>query len=140
MPAFYEKLGIRFAYPDNWTVDEEDALGGNQSVTVYSPSGAFWSITLHPHEIDSGELLDTTLRAMRAEYEDLDAEEVCESVAGHELSGYTMNFYCLDLTNTACALCADTQEQKYLILWQAEDRDFASFEEVFRAITHSLLS
>ena len=37
MPAVYEKMGIRFMYPDNWTLDEEEALHGNQSVSVYSP-------------------------------------------------------------------------------------------------------
>lgn len=140
MPALYDKLGIRFEYPDNWMVDESDALAGNQSVTVYSPSGAFWSIAIHPHEIESGALLDTAVAAMRAEYDELDAEEIRESVAGHDLPGYNMNFYCLDLTNTACAFCAVARGQMYLIFWQAEDREFASLEAVFRAITHSLLS
>ena len=34
MPEKYEKLGISFQYPDNWTLDEEDALAGRNSVTV----------------------------------------------------------------------------------------------------------
>ena len=38
---------------------------------------------------------------MREQYDELDAEAVTEKVAGKELIGYDMNFYCLDLTNTA---------------------------------------
>ena len=56
MPAVYDKMGIRFLYPDNWALDEEDALQGNQSVSVYSPEGAFWSIVLHPKHADPAEL------------------------------------------------------------------------------------
>ena len=57
MPAVYDKMGIRFLYPDNWQLDEEEALHGDQSVTVYSPGGAFWSIVLHPRSTDPAELL-----------------------------------------------------------------------------------
>src|SRR5687767_4732077 len=97
MTAIYEKLGIRFRYPGNWTLDESDALEGQNSVCVYSPGGAFWSITLHPPDIDPQTLVDAALNAMRQEYQDLDAQAVRETVAGRELIGCDMNFYCLDL-------------------------------------------
>ena len=84
-------------------------------------------------------LAATALKAMRQQYDDLDADEVSETVAGQELVGYDMNFYCLDLTNTAQVRSYDTPDGVYVIFCQADDREFAEIEEIFRAITTSLL-
>ena len=56
MPATFEKLGISFQYPENWTLDEQDALAGRKSVTVYSPGGAFWTVAVHSKAADPAEL------------------------------------------------------------------------------------
>ena len=47
-------------------------------------------------------MVQAALDAMRKEYEELDAEPVRETIAGHDLVGFDLNFFCLDLTNTAC--------------------------------------
>jgi hypothetical protein len=140
MAAVFDKLGIRFLYPENWTLDESEALAGNQVVTVYSPGGAFWSVMIHPADATPTKLAATALKAMRQQYDELDAEEVHENVAGHDLVGHDMNFYCLDLTNTAQVRSYLTPEAAYVVLCQADDREFAEIEAVFRAITMSLLS
>ncbi len=140
MPAVYEKMGIRFMYPDNWTLDEEEALHGNQSVSVYSPQGAFWSIALHPAAADPGELAVAALRTLKAEYEDTEAEVASEQIGGRPLSGYDLNFFYLDFTNTALIRSFRTPEATCLVLCQAEDREFEALAPVFRAITTSLLS
>ena len=139
MAAIFDKLGIRFLYPENWTLDQSEALAGNQVVTVYSPGGSFWSIMINPADMTPGKLAATALKAMHQQYDELDAEEVQETVAGHDLVGYDMNFYCLDLTNTAQVRSYRTPRAAYVIFCQADDREFAEVEEVFRAITISLL-
>ncbi|HEY4311264.1 MAG TPA: hypothetical protein VGN12_17570 [Pirellulales bacterium] len=139
MAAIFNKLGIRFLYPENWTLDESEALEGNQVITVFSPGGSFWSVMIDPPGTSPEKLAATALKAMRQQYDDLDAEEVQETVAGTELFGYDMNFYCLDLTNTAQVRSYRTPEAAYVIFCQAEDREFAEIEEIFRAITVSLL-
>jgi hypothetical protein len=139
MPAVFDKLGIRFQYPDNWQLDEKDALAGESSVTVYSPGGAFWSINVHAREVAPKDLVEAALKAMRQEYDELDAERVRERAAGQDLVGYDLNFYCLDLTNTALVRAVRTADATFLILCQAEDREFAEVGPVFRAITASLL-
>ena len=139
MPASYNKLDLTFQYPDNWTLDEKDALEGESTVTVYSPGGAFWSIVVHPAQVDPEDLAKTALKAMRKEYDELDSEPVREAVGGHELLGYDLNFYCLDLTNTALVRAFRTPAASYLILCQADDREFQQIEAVFRAITASLV-
>ncbi len=139
MAAIFDKLGIRFLYPENWKLDESEALEGNQVVTVYSPGESFWSVMIHPPTATPEKLAATALKAMRQQYDELDADEVHETVAGQDLTGYDMNFYCLDLTNTAQVRTYSTPEAAYVIFCQAEDREFAQIEKIFQAITISLL-
>lgn len=139
MPAVYEKLGIRFQYPENWSLDEKDALDGENAVAVYSPGGSFWSVVIYDASLPPEELVEAALTAMRQEYDNLDAEQVREAVAGQKLVGYDLNFYCLDLTNTALIRGIRRGDATYLIYSQADDREFADLEQVFRAITASLL-
>jgi len=139
VPLKFEKLGISFQYPDNWTLDEEDALVGRRSVTVYSPGGAFWSVAAHPRSADPARLAKAAVEAMKQEYEGLEAQETRQALAGRELIGYDLNFYYLDLTNTAQIRCLRTQRTTYTVFCQAEDREFDRIELVFQAITASLL-
>lgn len=139
MAAVFDKLGVHFLYPENWQLDESEAMDGNQVVTVYSPGGSFWSLMIHPLGTSPAKLAATALKAMRQQYDELDAEEVTDEVAGRDLVGYDMNFYCLDLTNTAQVRSYATDEAAYVIFCQADDREFAEIEPVFRAITISLL-
>ena len=139
MPAVYDKLGIRFLYPDNWTLDEQEAGQGNCSVFVHSPGGAFWSITLHEAGTDPGELVAKTLDALKEEYAHSETEEASEQVCGQTLSGYDLSFRYVDLSNTALIRGFRTATASCLLLCQAEDRDFEELAPVFRAITTSLL-
>lgn len=140
MPARFNRLGISFQYPDNWTLDDTDAMLGRHSVTVFSPGGAFWSVTVQPASADPDELIDAAVEAMKQEYEGLEAVDVCEKIAGHELSGKNLAFYCLDLTNTAQIRCLRIAQSIYMIFCQGDDREFERVESVFKAMTTSLLS
>lgn len=144
MPAKYEKLGISFQYPDNWTLDESDALAGCNSVTVYSPGGSFWSLAIYPRSADPRRLAEAVVDTMKEEYEQIEAEEVSESLADYELVGsmigYDLNFYYLDLTNTAQIRCLRSDRHTLTVFCQAEDREFDRIKGVFQAMTVSLLS
>lgn len=137
MPAEFNKLGVAFQYPENWTLDEGDALAGRKSVTVYSPRGPFWSISVHPSSADPLRLAKAAVDAMKAEYAELEAEEIQETIAGRETVGYDLSFYYLDLTSTASVRCIRTDRATYAVFCQAEDRDFDELEAVFRAMTTS---
>jgi hypothetical protein len=140
MPCTYDKLGVRFLYPDNWFLDEEDAPGGIPSVTVQSPGGAFWSLAIHSPETDPDELAQAALKALKAEYQDSEAEAVTERIAGQTIDGYDFHFFYLDFVNTAVVRGFRTPKASCLVLCQAEDREFNELAVVFRAITTSLLS
>jgi hypothetical protein len=139
MPATYEKLGIKFHYPENWSLDEGEALEGEKSVSVYSPGGAFWSVMIHPPWQAPEELVDAALQTMKQVYDELDEETVKESIGKVDLVGCDMNFYCLDLTNTAAVRSGRTEGATLVIFWQADDRELPEVEAVFHAITQSLL-
>src|SRR3954454_15155476 len=90
--AVFDKVGIHFQYPENWTLDESEALGGQRSVALYTPGGGFWSVIVHPPGENVERLLETVVKAMRKEYKELDAEPANETIAGQELGGYDLNF------------------------------------------------
>jgi hypothetical protein len=139
MPAHFDSLGISFQYPDNWTLDDSDALLGRKSVTVYSPGGAFWSVAIHPGTADPAKLTAAIVEAMRREYEGLEAEQVQESAAGYDLLGYDLAFYCLDLTNNAHVRSFRFSHTAYTIYCQAEDREYEQMKRVFQAMTVTFL-
>ena len=139
MPLEFRKRDIHFQYPENWTLDEEEAAAGGGAVTVYSPGGAFWSLSIHPRGTDPAGLARAALDAMREEYEELESEETREKIAGHEMVGYNLNFYCLDLTNTAWVRSVQAERATYTIFYQAEDRELAKIEPVLYAMTISFL-
>lgn len=139
MPARFDKLGISFQYPENWALDDSDALLGRKSVTVYSPGGAFWSIAIHPAKADPAKLAATVVEAMKKEYAGIEVDELRETLAGHELTGYELAFFYLDLTNTAQVHGLHTALATYIIYYQAEDREYAKLQDVFRAMTVSFL-
>ena len=139
MPAEFKKMGISFLYPDNWTLDEDDALAGRKSVTVYSPGGAFWSVSLHPTSTDPAHLAQAAIDVMRDEYPEVEADEARESLSGRELVGYDLSFYCLNLVSTAGIRCLRAGSRTLTVFYQAEDREFDRIEQVFRAMTTSLL-
>jgi hypothetical protein len=139
MPSHFDSLGISFQYPDNWTLDDADALLGRKSVTVLSPGGAFWTVAIHPNSADPDKMVDAVVDTMRAEYEGLEAEEAEESVAGYDLVGFDLAFYCLDLTNTAHVRGFKTSQATYTIYCQAEDQEYERVKRVFQAITITLL-
>lgn len=139
MPALFEQSGLRFEYPENWTLETDELLEGGLEVTVTSPSGAFWSVSVHSSEGNMRSLLDTVLASMKEEFSDLDAEWAGEFAVERELRGYNVNFYCLDLTNTARIRGFQDRSATYLLIFQAEDHDFEALEPVFMAMTVSLL-
>jgi hypothetical protein len=139
MPNTYDKMGVRFLYPDNWTLDQGEAVAGSASVSVYSPEGSFWSIVLDGPSVDPADLSLAALTALKTEYEGCDAAPVSETLAGQEVHGYEVNFFCLDLTSTAVIQSFRLRQATCLMICQAEDRDIARHEPVFRAMTTSLL-
>ena len=139
MPLEYNKSGIRFHYPDNWELDDKVSSTDCQTVTVYSPSGAFWAASRHSRVADTKELAKAAVDALRDEYAEIEVEEAGETIAGYELVGFDVSFYYADLTNSASVRALRADRSTFTIFYQAEDREFAKLLDVFQAMSTNFL-
>jgi hypothetical protein len=140
MVAEFDKAGIAFQYPDNWSLVEESVLDWPRTVSLQSPGGGLWSVMVYGRDTDGGALLQETLGEMRKEYSGLESSAITDQFEETSAVGHEMFFYCLDFLICARSLVVKPAGgDVLLVLWQAEDRDFANIEPVFRAITISLL-
>jgi hypothetical protein len=140
MPSIYDRANVRFLYPENWKLVEEDRGSEPQTVSLQSPSGGIWSLMLYAGRPDGLALADEIVSAMKSEYEEVEVTPHSESLETFEASGYEMCFHCLDFLVSARALVIQRDRDAVLLLWQAEDREFAELLPVFRAITTSFLA
>ena len=142
MPAIFDRLDIRFEYPENWKVDEESldsaAVEGEQ-VIVSSPETAFWQLSKHSAGTDLEALFDEALSTLRSLYQEIEAEPTSAVVDDREIEGFDVNFYCLDFTNTCWLRGFQTADASYLLLCQAEDAEFQKTAPVFLAMLASML-
>jgi hypothetical protein len=99
--GLYEDHGIRFEYPSEWTVEVTDN-GPLTTVNLEHPGGvAFVIVTSDDSCPDPGEVADTILEALREEYAELEDDPFEQVVNERLVSGYDVQFFALDLSNTA---------------------------------------
>lgn len=136
----FSRHGIAFDYPAGWQVEVEHSDGDPVAVTAYAPDGGFWSVSDQGADCDGATVAAAAAAQMRAEYPNLDDEPATTTAAGVTLTGHDLNFYCLDLTNTAQIRTLRTPATTYLLFCQAEDRDWEQFAAVFAAMTESFVA
>lgn len=138
MPQFYDKQGLRFAYPDNWTVADDDDGAADAAATVSSPQTAFWSVMLYRGERDLEHLAGTVVEAIKSEYPQVEVDEVKELGDAEAACGYDLSFSYVDLLNTASVRAFWHAGDTYVVLSQTEDHELSVVEPVFAAMTASL--
>ncbi len=139
MVAKYDRCGIRFLYPDNWKVQEDTPQPHVHCVTLQSPGSGFWMLqTLESNE-SLEQLTSEVLASVREDYEEVEVHPAHEDVEGIPLSGYDLQFYCLDFVVSAKVRSFSLPDRVCLLLFQAEDSEFEKVVPVFAAITASLI-
>jgi len=141
----YNNLGIRFPYPTNWSVQTESWDEGTYVITVDSPEGSFWSVTIYPKGIDREESAQKILHTLKGEYDKLEHLPVHRYIADRRLTGYEVNFFYLDMTSTAMVLHFEEGDRAYVLFWQTCDRlalmgEKVSHADVFEAMTHAMMT
>jgi hypothetical protein len=139
MPALFDQFGICFEFPENWQVNLPTEAAGDVSITVSSPETAFWSLTRYRSTVNPTELLEQVLATMKDEYAELEFNTVTDNIEDQPMVGYDLNFFCLDLSNTAWFRGFQREEITYLLFCQAEDREMERVQLVLQAMTVSLL-
>lgn len=138
MPATFESLGIKFLYPDNWTVTDRSPEEGIDGVTFDLPTGGFFSIERARSVASGDELIDEIEAAIAKEYGQVEREPVEDSPITETLTDgerlIEFRFYYLDLIIVSRLMIARINDLKFVIQMQAESRDFDANELVFQAI------
>ncbi len=139
MVATYDRQGIRFLYPENWEVQLDQPEPNVQCITLQSPGSGFWMLQV----VGSGQSLESlasqALKSVQLDYEDVEVQEAQQDVEGTQLSGYDLQFYCLDFLIIAQLRSFSLADRHCLLLTQAEDSEFEQMTAVFLAITCSLI-
>lgn len=124
MPAVFHKHGVRFEFPDDWTVTE-DATSTEVCVTVSGEAASFWSITLFFDRPSPEDVAETVVRAFEDEYESVDVYPSNFEVGSVPAVGANLEFLALDLTNSAYVRVCRTQRFTAVVLYQGTDHELA---------------
>ena len=148
MPALYEKMGLKFQYPENWKLTEPSDTELPHQISLETPNGGWWSISLFPREHDSSSIIADAKQALSAQYPEAEFTVIknefarlieSEAVEAADAPSVEANFFCLDFLVTSTLHVVLTDRFKMLIWFQAESREFEQLKDVFRAITISML-
>ena len=134
----FERDGISFSYPENWTTDTQETEDGGWGFVVSSPQTAFVLVTLRPDARDPADLADQTLDALKADYTELDAENRVETIAGQVAIGHDIDFMTVDTPITCRTRCLESPAGPLLTMIQTSEYDRAESEPILRAIVASL--
>lgn len=146
MPETFEQYGLRVLYPDNWQLSER-AEGEPPGAFWETPGGGFLSVDEVDGDNDEAidALFEKTLATMRADYGEVETEEITSSIAGGFYRGVEYRFYYLDLIIQSRLIIVlggggkDTGAAKdWAIQVQAESRDWDTNEAVFDAMLQQI--
>ena len=139
MTPKYDRDGITFQYPDNWELDEDPPKGFPRTISLTAKDGAFWSAAFYLKDQPLKELQHQYVEAIEGEYEGVEIDDVEFELVDETILATDFQFYCLDFLVHSRLIVTEIGPYHALITWQAEDRDFDQLEQVFKAITFSVL-
>jgi hypothetical protein len=137
MAALFEEDGIQLLYPENWELQREESDNG-WTISLQSPETAFFVLSFDGDMPEMEAMAQTALDALRGEYEDLEADDCVETVAGQPAVGHDVRFFSLDLTNTCWIRSFYSGGGTVLAMWQINDLELEKHERVLRAICASI--
>lgn len=136
MPGTFEDFGLRFLYPDNWTVGGREEDARCKGVTLDLPAGGFFSVTRYFDQSEPESLLDEIAAAMKVEYPEIETDPI--GVSDEDDFFVESRFYYLDLLVISRATAIESGDDIIVVQSQAESREFDASEKVFHAIIRSL--
>jgi hypothetical protein len=139
MPAVYENFGVRFLYPENWSITDVEDEGWPRSVTVQSQDTGFWSLHVYPPAHELKPIVKELIAAIQAEFDDIEVLPAKEKFGETPTTGVDLAFFYLDVLVEAQIRCLRTPSATLVWMYQAESREFEAIEAVFQAIAVSML-
>lgn len=140
MPTQYKFNDIQFMYPDNWRLVEDARDELPRIVTLETPTGGMWLLHILDVNDDLDARMKEIIRELDEQFDSLEVTPTSQQIGPYDCIGFDAHFFCLDLLVTAQIRAVQTESCKFVIVSQAENRDFDENEPVFGAINFSLLS
>jgi hypothetical protein len=137
MVAEFNEAGIRFRYPENWSLERQDNEYG-WTVSLQSPDTAFLLLCLREDMPNANQMAEAALETLKEDYDDLEADDCVEPLAGQSAVGHNIRFFSLDLTNTAWTRSFYSSLGTVLVMCQINDLEMDKNEPVLKAICASL--
>ncbi len=139
MDAVYNSHGVRFRYPGEWELSEQDE-GEQISITVSSPQphAAFWTVSLFPRGPDPDDLVAAAVDAFREEYNELDDYPSKVRLCKRPTVARDVDFVCLELLNSAGIRAFRAPRFTVLVLFQFTEAERSEAEPILEQITRSL--
>ncbi len=139
MTAVFENEELQFMYPENWKLVQSGDTDDFVEISLESPAGGIWSVSVFNDGSSTGDLLESCAAALSEQYEDFERNDFMGEVGGIQAIGFDSHFYCLDFLVTAQVRAFELNGHTVNVFCQAESREFDKSQEVFNAITQSLL-
>ena len=137
MREVYDRHGITFQYPADWEVSEQEQED-ECLITVSGPGTSFWLVGLFRDRPSPDLVLETALAAFKDEYPDLDSYATDDELLSQPTLGYDIEFFCLELVNTARIRSFLAREFTVLVLCQADDTELETSDPLFAEMSGSL--
>jgi len=134
----FEKHGIYFEYPDDWTLTEESG-DTETTLTVEGPGTTFWSVTIVSGRPDSERLMESALVPFREMYPEHDVYESREKICLLPTVARDLDFVCLELISRACLRTCEASDFSLLVLYQTSELDDDAIKTALHEITDSLI-
>ena len=139
MPAHYQKNQLSFQYPDNWKLTDSANARLPYELSLETPGGGFWTLSVYSPQSNVASLSQDLVESLQEQYDSVEIDELSEQIGVVELNGFDVRFFCLDLLVEARIRHFHDKNYAYLLLAQAESREFDQIQAVFSAVTTSLL-
>lgn len=141
MPRLFKNKDFQLLFPENWYLSEshQDTDGINYQITLEHPDGAFWLLSACHSEADGARLVAALQQEIADQYESVEWTESAGLIPGLPVRGQEGMFFSLDLLITAEVHAFTWREQVFVLLTQAENREFEQLRPVFQAIVASML-
>jgi hypothetical protein len=136
MIATFDRNGIRFQYPTNWSLDFEDGDEG-WTATVQSQELSFVLVSLRADADAPAMLADEALAALQEEYKELDAETYVGAFQGLPAIGHDINFLTVDTAIVCRTRAVESPAGPLLVMTQTSEYDREKNGIVLEAILAS---
>jgi hypothetical protein len=118
MQTLYQTDGLRFEYPSDWQLATEQLEDG-LSIMVSGAGTTFCSFLLMPDRPAVATVLKNAIDTYRESYDEIDSEPFEGRIADRATRGYDVDFYCLELLNSAWLRAFRTGRYTVFIMFQS---------------------